>query len=140
MFLSASIGWCARSRCDGSSLRQPGTSAFSPNPSEPANRPDAVRLTNRKIDSIDRFKAPPADDSNLEYTIQEGFMKIRSLAVAVALSAAAPLLAQPAIPLPDASPKATVSQTIGITNVEIDYHRPAVNKRKIFGGLVSYGA
>jgi hypothetical protein len=67
-------------------------------------------------------------------------MKIRALAVAAALCTAAPLLAQPAIPLPDASPKATVSQTIGVTNVEINYHRPAVNKRKIFGGLVSYGA
>ena len=31
-------------------------------------------------------------------------------------------------------------QTIGVTDVEINYHRPAVNKRKIFGGLVSYGA
>lgn len=67
-------------------------------------------------------------------------MKIRALAVAFALLAAASLLAQPALPLPDASPKATVGQTVGVTNIEINYHRPAVNKRKIFGGLVSYGA
>ncbi len=67
-------------------------------------------------------------------------MKIRALTVAFAILAAAPLLAQPALPLPEASPKASVSQAIGVTNVEINYHRPAVNKRKIFGGLVSYGA
>ena len=68
-------------------------------------------------------------------------MKIRALIVAFALLAAtAPLLAQPALPLPEASPKATVGQSIGVTSIEINYHRPAVNKRKIFGGLVSYGA
>src|SRR5436853_1654221 len=80
------------------------------------------------------------DDSDLEYPIQEGSMKIRTLAVAVSLLVAAPLVAQPAIPLPDLSPRANVGQTVGVTNVEISYHRPAVNKRKIFGGLVSYGA
>jgi predicted negative regulator of RcsB-dependent stress response len=30
-------------------------------------------------------------------------------------------------------------QTIGITDMEIRYHRPAVNKRKIWDGLVPYG-
>src|SRR5438128_3169693 len=67
-------------------------------------------------------------------------MKIRAFAVTFALLAAAPLVAQPALPLPDASPKATVGQTIGVTSIEINYHRPAVNKRKIWGGLVQYGA
>src|ERR1041384_4079045 len=67
-------------------------------------------------------------------------MKIRTLVVAAALLAAASLVAQPAIPLPDASPRANVGQTIGVTNIEISYHRPGVNKRHIFGGLVSYGA
>src|SRR5436190_8846118 len=67
-------------------------------------------------------------------------MNIRTVANAVALLIAAPLLAQPAIRLPDLSPKASVVQTIGVTDVEINYHRPAVNKRKVFGGLVSYGA
>ena len=50
------------------------------------------------------------------------------------------LFAQAAIPLPEASPAATVGQTIGITDVNITYHRPAVNKRKIWGGLVPYDA
>jgi tetratricopeptide (TPR) repeat protein len=46
--------------------------------------------------------------------------------------------AQAPIPLPEASPAATVGQTIGVTDVSITYHRPAVNKRKIWGGLVQY--
>jgi tetratricopeptide (TPR) repeat protein len=48
------------------------------------------------------------------------------------------LFGQGAIRLPDASPAATVSETIGVTDVSIAYHRPAVNKRKIWGGLVPY--
>jgi Protein of unknown function (DUF2911) len=46
---------------------------------------------------------------------------------------------QSAIRLPEASPAATVGQTIGVTDVNITYHRPAVNKRKIWNGLVPYG-
>ncbi|HET9792877.1 MAG TPA: DUF2911 domain-containing protein [Thermoanaerobaculia bacterium] len=41
--------------------------------------------------------------------------------------------------LPEASPAASAMQTIGITDVEVRYHRPAVNKRKIWNGLVPYG-
>lgn len=38
-----------------------------------------------------------------------------------------------------ASPNASVSQTIGTTKVTINYCRPAVKGRKIWGGLESYG-
>jgi hypothetical protein len=47
--------------------------------------------------------------------------------------------AQSAIRLPEASPAASVGQSIGVTDISITYHRPAVNKRKIWGGLVQYG-
>lgn len=40
---------------------------------------------------------------------------------------------------PRTSPNATVSQTIGTTDITITYGRPAVNDRKIFGKLVPYG-
>ncbi len=40
--------------------------------------------------------------------------------------------------LPEASPAASVGQTVGLTEIKIAYHRPAVNKRKIWGGLVPY--
>jgi len=36
------------------------------------------------------------------------------------------------------SPKAEVSQTIGLTKVSISYSRPGVKGRKIWGGLVPY--
>jgi hypothetical protein len=53
--------------------------------------------------------------------------------------AAAPALAQaPRLSLPDPSPHASVSQRVGLTDITIDYHRPAVGKRKIWGGLVPY--
>jgi len=64
-------------------------------------------------------------------------MKVQALVAAVLFTAAG-ALAQPAIPMPDASQKASVAQTIGITDIEIRYHRPVVNNRKIFGGLVPY--
>jgi len=39
--------------------------------------------------------------------------------------------------LPQASPSATVSQTIGITDVSITYHRPAVKGRTVWGDISS---
>ena len=46
---------------------------------------------------------------------------------------------QALLDLPQTSPAASAMQTIGITDVEVSYHRPAVNKRKIWDGLVPYG-
>src|SRR5215475_8593084 len=55
------------------------------------------------------------------------------------LLGATPALAQaPRLTLPDASPHASVSQRVGLTDITIDYHRPAVGKRKIWGALVPY--
>jgi hypothetical protein len=45
----------------------------------------------------------------------------------------------PPLQLPQASPEASVSQTVGLTDVTINYHRPAVNKRTVWGDLVPYG-
>lgn len=41
--------------------------------------------------------------------------------------------------LPDQSQRAEISQKIGVTDITIKYHRPLVNDRKIWGGLVPYG-
>ncbi|HEX5855336.1 MAG TPA: DUF2911 domain-containing protein [Thermoanaerobaculia bacterium] len=66
----------------------------------------------------------------------------RSATLAVLAAAAAPALAQLTTPLP--SPNATVSQTIGVTKVEVVYSRPHVKgptrkeERVIWGGLVPY--
>ena len=39
---------------------------------------------------------------------------------------------------PQPSPEAEVEQIVGITEIKISYHRPAVNKRKVWGELVPY--
>lgn len=43
------------------------------------------------------------------------------------------------ITLPASSPKAAISQRVGITDITITYNRPFVNGRKIWGNLVPYG-
>lgn len=43
------------------------------------------------------------------------------------------------IQMPQASPTATISQKIGLTDVSIEYSRPSTKGRKIFGELVPFG-
>jgi hypothetical protein len=57
-------------------------------------------------------------------------------AVALALFASSAAFAQPELPRP--SPLAKVTQTIGLTEITVDYSSPAVKGRKIWGGLVPY--
>jgi hypothetical protein len=60
--------------------------------------------------------------------------------VLVALAAGPGLGARQTVVRPfQVSPPASVSQELGISSVRIDYHRPAVKGRKIWGGLVPYG-
>jgi len=58
---------------------------------------------------------------------------LTSLALLVATSSVAQ------VSVPRLSPRASVSQTVGTTEIRIDYHRPAVKGRTIWGGLVPYG-
>lgn len=62
----------------------------------------------------------------------------RSLAPLGALLLAS-LSANAAVELPRPSPGATVSQKVGTARVTVEYHRPAVKGREIWGGLVPYG-
>lgn len=41
-------------------------------------------------------------------------------------------------PYPSFSPKGNISQTVGNTLVEVEYERPSVRKRQVFGGLVPW--
>jgi hypothetical protein len=43
------------------------------------------------------------------------------------------------IQMPQASPAAYISQKVGLTDVSIEYSRPSIKGRKIFGELVPYG-
>lgn len=54
------------------------------------------------------------------------------------LLAATAVSAQQQLNLPRASPAASVSQTIGVTEVEIHYSRPGIKGRTIWGELVPY--
>lgn len=60
-----------------------------------------------------------------------------SVLILISLALAAPLAAQLVLPRP--SPKATVTQTVGLTDVTVTYSRPSVRGRAIWGELVPYG-
>src|SRR4026209_803643 len=47
--------------------------------------------------------------------------------------------AQSDLKLPDVSQAAEAKQRIALTDITVKYHRPLVNGRKIWGGLVPYG-
>ena len=40
--------------------------------------------------------------------------------------------------LPKASPQGEVEQVVGLTKVEVEYSRPSVRGREIFGGLLPF--
>ncbi len=68
-------------------------------------------------------------------------MKIRSYAFTaamLALSMASTDILQAQVQLPRPSPKASVTQTIGLTEVTINYSRPGVKNRAIWGELVPF--
>lgn len=66
------------------------------------------------------------------------FIVLLGVSLAALIPAAAPAVAQePGFPA--ASPPALVRDQIGLTTVEIEYARPGVKGRTIFGGLVPHG-
>ena len=58
--------------------------------------------------------------------------------LATSLFAQAP--AAPKIDFPAASPTATFKQRVGLTDIEVEYSRPSVKGRKIFGDMLAYGS
>jgi len=62
---------------------------------------------------------------------------MRKTAIALLIFAALPLAAQQ-LRLPRPSPNATLTQTVGVTDITIKYSRPGVKGRAIWGGLVPY--
>ena len=41
--------------------------------------------------------------------------------------------------LPKTSPKGSVNQIVGATSIDLEYHRPSVRGRQVFGGLLKFG-
>lgn len=63
-------------------------------------------------------------------------MRTLRLVLVLSLVTALPALAQ--LEIPSLSQSASVTQRIGTTDITIDYHRPGVKGRTIWGGLVPY--
>lgn len=69
----------------------------------------------------------------------------KQFAVLLCLAAALAAIASPCVAqsfvmnLPRPSQHAVITQRIGITDITINYHRPLVNGRKVWGALVPYG-
>lgn len=61
---------------------------------------------------------------------------VTGLVLATGLFAQAPA---PKLAFPSASPAATIKQRVGLTDIEVNYNRPSMKGRKIFGGLIPYG-
>lgn len=64
--------------------------------------------------------------------------KIFTILAFVAASTSAIQTASAQLQLPAPSPAATVTQTVGLTEISIEYSSPGVKNRTIFGGLVPY--
>src|SRR5262249_9052143 len=68
------------------------------------------------------------------------YFSIATFAFVICLLGATPMQAQSALlNLPRDSQHAKVIQRVGITDIPINYHRPLVKGRKVWGGIVPYG-
>jgi hypothetical protein len=65
--------------------------------------------------------------------------KLPLLAAALSFALTSAAIYAQSVTLPEVSPRAKVSQTIGITEVTVVYHRPSVLRREVWGKLVPYG-
>jgi tetratricopeptide (TPR) repeat protein len=79
-------------------------------------------------------------EANHRNAYQNELSTMKSLTISALLFVAAAAHAQSfVLDMPLRSPAAEVSQRIGLTDIDIRYHRPQVNGRKIWGDLVPYG-
>jgi len=77
----------------------------------------------------------PTTFQNMFRTASRAFLFCLLMAALPALSPAQSFV----LDLPLQSQRAEISQRIGITDITISYHRPLVNDRKVWDGLVPYG-
>jgi hypothetical protein len=68
-------------------------------------------------------------------SLRTGFIALCSLCLGTAAFAQTPA---PKVDFPQASPPASVSQRVGLTDVQVTYHRPGAKGRVVFGSLVPY--
>jgi hypothetical protein len=72
-------------------------------------------------------------------TTHRALVPLLAVPAAFAFLCAAPRTARADLDLPRPSPGAKITQTIGLTDVTVDYSCPGVKGRKIWDGLVPYG-
>ena len=63
---------------------------------------------------------------------------MKKLLIALAIIMA-PFASEAQVKTPQASPKAYIKQTVGLTDVEVTYSRPGARGRAVFGNLVPFG-
>jgi hypothetical protein len=66
-------------------------------------------------------------------------MKIHLFAAAALLASTSALSQQPSLELPRPSPSAKFSQTVGLTEISIEYSSPGVHGRTIWGNVLPWG-
>lgn len=64
---------------------------------------------------------------------------MKKIFMAAGLALVLSLSANAQIQTPQASPKATIDQVVGLTNVKIEYSRPSARGRAVYGELVPFG-
>ena len=64
---------------------------------------------------------------------------MKKIFMAAGLALVLSLSASAQIQTPQASPKATIEQVVGLTNVKIEYSRPSARGRAVYGELVPFG-
>ena len=67
------------------------------------------------------------------------WIAIAVLLLPIALLPSRAFAQAPGLTTPQVSPEASVSQTLGLTELAVSYHRPAANGRVVWGTLVPYG-
>jgi len=67
------------------------------------------------------------------------FLAITSLVLLASTATSSAQTPAPKLEFPAASPPATLKQRVGLTDIEINYSRPGVKGRLIFGGLEPWG-
>lgn len=65
-------------------------------------------------------------------------MYFKRIILLLILTLSAQFLVAQQLMIPRASPKASVSQRIGVCFISVEYGRPSVRERKVFGNLVPY--
>lgn len=72
-------------------------------------------------------------------SVRISVVAVAAVAFGALVAAEAAFAQAPPLKLPQPSQAATVSQTVGLTEITVTYHRPRVRGRKIWGEVVPYG-